>query len=224
MAQWAKDLQLTIVIGINEVLGKSGGGGTIYNSLLTFDENGVLVNHHRKLVPTYTEKLLYGLGDSRGLKTVETSFGKLGGLICWEHFMPLTRQAMHQQGEVVHVAVWPSVHEMLQVGSRHYAFEGRCFVIAAGQIIRVKDLPTELELPEHLKNEPEKMLCYGGSCVIAPNGQYLLEPQLHTEGVLICDLDNLQQVYGERMALDVVGHYARPDVCLLYTSPSPRDS
>lgn len=212
LAKWAKQFGVSIIIGVNEVVSKTGGGGTIYNSLLTFNAQGELVNHHRKLMPTYTEKLLYGIGDGRGLQSVDLPFGKLGSLICWEHWMPLARQAMHQSGELVHIAVWPSVHEIHQLASRHYAFEGRCFVAAAGQIIRVKDLPKELELTEELKQNPDKMLCYGGSCVIAPNGQYLLEPQLHQEGVFVCEIEDLSLAYQERMTLDVGGHYNRADV------------
>jgi predicted amidohydrolase len=209
---WAKEYGVTIMVGANEVVSKGKGNGSIYNSLLLFDSNGDLVNHHRKLMPTYTEKMLYAHGDGVGLKTVDTGFGEIGGLICWEHWMPLTRQAMHDEKEIVHVAVWPCVFERHQIASRHYAFEGRCFVIAAGQILRVKDLPKELELPAHLKDKPEHLMLNGGSCVIGPDGSYLLEPQFDVEGVLICEIKDLDQAYKERMTLDVTGHYQRPDV------------
>ena len=106
---------------------------------------GNLVNHHRKLVPTYTERMVWGLGDADGLTAVETKVGRVGALVCWEHWMPLARQAMHDSGEDIHVALWPTAHEMLQVASRHYAFEGRCFVLAAGSLMRASALPPELE-------------------------------------------------------------------------------
>ena len=212
IGKWAKQYGLTIMVGVNEVVPKGKGNGTIYNSLLLFDPNGHLVNHHRKLMPTYTEKMLYGHGDGQGLKTVDTGFGEIGGLICWEHWMPLSRQALHNEKEVIHVAVWPCVFERHQIASRHYAFEGRCFVIAAGQILRVKDLPKELTLPEHLKNKPEHFLLNGGSCVIAPDGNYILAPQFDVEDILICEIKDLDQAYKERMTLDVTGHYQRLDV------------
>lgn len=117
------------------------GHGSLCNSLLLYNPEGVLVNHHRKLMPTYTEKLLYTTGDAAGLRMISTDFGRLGGLICWEHWMPLTRQAMLEEREDLHLAVWPAVNELHQLASRHYAFEGRCYVVAAGQILRVRDIP-----------------------------------------------------------------------------------
>lgn len=212
IGKWAKAYKVTIMVGANEVVTKGKGNGTIYNSLLLFSPEGNLVNHHRKLMPTYTEKLLYGHGDGQGLKTVDTGFGEIGGLICWEHWMPLSRQALHNEKEVIHVAVWPCVFERHQIASRHYAFEGRCFVIAAGQILRVKDMPAELEMPAHLKDQPDHFMLNGGSCVIGPDGNYLLEPQFDVEGVLLCTIDDLDRVFKERMTLDVTGHYQRPDV------------
>lgn len=212
IGKWAKQYKVTIMVGANEVVSKGKGNGTIYNSLLLFDSHGKLVNHHRKLMPTYTEKMLYGHGDGQGLKTVDTGFGEIGGLICWEHWMPLSRQAMHNEKEVIHVAVWPCVFERHQIASRHYAFEGRCFVIAAGQILRVKDMPEELALPDHLKDQPEHFMLNGGSCVIGPDGNYLMEPQFDVEGVLLCEIKDLDRVYKERMTLDVTGHYQRLDV------------
>jgi len=212
IGKWAKQYKVTLMVGANEIVSKGKGNGTIYNTLLLFDTKGNLVNHHRKLMPTYTEKMLYGHGDGQGLKTVDTGFGEIGGLICWEHWMPLSRQALHNEKEVIHVAVWPCVFERHQIASRHYAFEGRCFVIAAGQILRVKDMPKELEMPAHLKDKPEHFMLNGGSCVIGPDGNYLLEPQFDTEGILLCEIKDLDRVYKERMTLDVTGHYQRPDV------------
>jgi len=119
---------------------------------------------------------------------------------------------MHENGEHIHVALWPKVHEMLQIASRHYAFEGRTFVVAVGQIMQVKDVPDELELPNELKSQPDKMLLNGGSCIIGPNGKYLLEPQFDRIDLIIFDIENVNQVYGERMALDTSGHYNRRDV------------
>ena len=212
ISQLAKCHKLVIGIGINERVETGPGNGTLYNSFLLFDATGELLTHHRKLMPTFTEKLLYGLGNASGLRVADTSIGRIGGLICWEHFMPLSRQVLHNEGEHIHLALWPMVHEMHQVASRHYAFEGRCFVIAAGQMMKAKDFPPELDIPKHLKDEPEEWLLNGGSCIIAPDGFYDLKPQYEKEGIIYHTMTDLDQVYRERMTLDTSGHYQRPDI------------
>lgn len=208
----ARTHHIVIVIGINEIVKEGIGNGTIYNSLLVIDAEGRIVNHHRKLMPTYTEKLLYGIGDGQGLKASDTHLGRVGGLICWEHWMPLTRQAMHNSGELIHIAVWPWVHEMHQVACRHYAFEGRCFVVGVGQIMRVKEFPKELKLPGHFEDKPGEMILKGGSCIVGPDGGYVLGPQIGNEGVFVQEIGNLDQIYKERMTLDTSGHYNRNDI------------
>ena len=202
---------LTIVMGVNEVVASGTGNGTIYNTLLTFNNEGEIVNHHRKLMPTFTEKLVYGIGDGHGLNAVDTPFGRLGSLICWEHWMPLARQAMHSSNEHVHVAVWPTAHDAHQLASRHYAFEGRCFVIAVGQMMSMKDLPPQLALPEP-NDKPEEWLLRGGSSIIGPYGNYILEPQFDKDGIIIHEITGLDRVVKERMTLDVSGHYSRNDI------------
>ena len=212
ICQKAKKYKVVIVTGINEVVEKGIGNGTIYNSLLIINSNGEIVNHHRKLMPTYTEKLLYGTGDGHGLKAADTTLGRIGSLICWEHWMPLTRQALHNSGELIHIALWPQVHEMLQLASRHYAFEGRCFVIAVGQIMKASSFPKELELSEHLKKNPETNVLNGGSSIIGPDGKYLLEPQYGNDETIFFEIENLDQALEEKMSLDTSGHYNRNDV------------
>jgi nitrilase len=211
LAQIAGDLKVTLVIGANERVETGPGNGTLYNTLLTFTPDAKLANHHRKLVPTYTERLVWGQGDGRGLRSIATPGGRVGGLICWEHWMPLARQAMHIAGEHIHVAVWPTVHQMHQVASRHYAFEGRCFVLAAGMIMRAKDMPKELRLTPELDANPESFLLYGGSTIFGPDGKYVVEPLCEQEDVIIADLD-LDALDRERMTLDVSGHYNRSDL------------
>ena len=206
----AKELKINVSIGVNEVVKNGSGNKSIFNSLLFINEGGELANHHRKLMPTYTEKIVYGHGDGKGLASVQTDFGKVSGLICWEHWMPLTRQAMHNSGEDIHVAVWPKVHEMHQVASRQYAFEGRCFVLAAGQILRKKDLPDFLPTTG-IPDDPEFMILNGGSAIIRPNGFYLTEPLFDEEGLVTAELD-LSENIKESMTLDVTGHYQRNDV------------
>jgi len=208
----AKDHQVIICTGLNEIVMEGSGQGTIYNSLVIINKDGQLIGHHRKLMPTFTEKLVYGLGKGDDLMSANTEFGKIGGLICWEHWMPLARQAMHNSGELIHVALWPSVHEMHQIASRHYAFEGRCFVIAVGQITYAEDIPKELILPDRLIGKDKEMIQNGGSCVIGPDGKYILAPQHNTSGIIIVDIDDLDLAIGERMNLDTSGHYQRDDV------------
>lgn len=221
LASLAQQYQLYLLIGISEVVRQGAYHGTLFNSFLLFDPAGQLILHHRKLMPTYTEKLLYGLGDHRGLKTVETPFGKIGGLICWEHWMPLTRQAIHQAGEHIHVALWPAVKEMHQIASRHYAFEGRCFVIAAGQVLPSQEVLSALQLQQQPPDLPNLFL-NGGSAVIGPDGNYVLEPQFGNTGVLYTQIPDISRIYDERLTLDTSGHYARPDIFNFSLQPPPK--
>jgi nitrilase len=177
--------------------------------LLTFTPDGKLANHHRKLVPTYTERMIWGNGDGQGLQAVDTPLGRVGGLICWEHWMPLARQAMHNSGEAIHVAVWPTVHDNHQLASRHYAFEGRCFVLAVGVIMPFEHLPAGLIKPA--KRKANDLLLRGGSAIIAPNGRYITEPLFGKEKLIVAEIDR-NEIEEERMTLDVAGHYSRPDV------------
>lgn len=207
----ARDAEATVVIGVNERVEAGPGNGTLYNSLLAFGHDGTLLNHHRKLMPTYTERLVWGQGDADGLRAVQTPLGRVGGLICWEHWMPLARQALHESGEHIHIAVWPTVNDAHQLASRHYAFEGRCFVLAAGLLMRNADLPPDLAIPESLAANPEGFLLRGGSAIIGPDGAYVVAPVFDREAIVTADLD-LAAIDRERMTLDVAGHYARPDL------------
>jgi nitrilase len=209
LSKTASRLGIGIAIGVNERVESGQGHGTLYNSLLLFDERGNLVNHHRKLIPTYSERMIWGSGDAVGLRCGTIQGIPVGGLICWEHWMPLARQHMHNCGEKIHVAAWPTVHEMHQVASRHYAFEGRCFVLAAGQIMRASALPANLGLSEGLTRE--SMIERGGSAIIAPDGRYLAGPVFEKETILMATVD-LQEIEEESMTLDVSGHYSRPDI------------
>jgi predicted amidohydrolase len=178
--------------------------------MLTFGPDGGLLNSHRKIMPTYTERLVWGKGDGSGLRAVDTACGRVGGLICWEHWMPLARQALHDSGEDIHVAAWPQVKEMNLVASRHYAFEGRCFVIATGALMRASDLPAELEPVEELKS-PNARVLNGGSAILAPDGAVLAGPVFNDEVILSAELD-FDRIAEESLTLDVTGHYSRPDL------------
>lgn len=214
LRQIASRYRVTLMVGVSERVSAGPGRGTLYNSLLIIGADGRLLNHHRKLVPTYTERMVWGNGDADGLRAVDAGPARVGGLVCWEHWMPLARQALHDSGEDVHAALWPTVHERHQLASRHYAFEGRCFVLAAGSVMRAGSLPPELELePTRLSGSP--FVLRGGSAIIGPDGEYLVLPLWDRPGILVAELD-LERVRRESMTLDVAGHYSRPD-CLSLT-------
>ena len=211
LADAAREAKATLVVGLSERVGRGAGRGTLYNSLITIGPDGRLLNHHRKLVPTYTERLIWGGGDVEGLRAVDTPAGRVSALVCWEHWMPLARQALHESGEDVHVAVWPTVHDLHQVASRQYAFEGRCFVLASGALMRASSLPPELEPhPERVRG-PEQWVLRGGSAIIGPDGRYVVEPVYDEPRIVIAELD-LRRASEESMTLDVTGHYHRPEL------------
>ncbi|MGH9576412.1 MAG: carbon-nitrogen hydrolase family protein, partial [Terriglobales bacterium] len=159
LARAARKLSITVVMGVNERVDSGPGNGTLYNTLLTITPDGRIANLHRKLVPTYTERMVWGQGDGSGLEAVETPAGRVGGLVCWEHWMPLARQAMHNSGEHIHAAVWPTAHDLHHLASRHYAFEGRCFVICVGLIMPASDLPRELQRPGRTNGKRPRLVC-----------------------------------------------------------------
>ena len=211
LAEIAREAGITLVVGVSERVEAGPGRGTLFNTLLTFGPDGRLLNHHRKLVPTYTERLVWGPGDAEGLRAVDTPAGRVGSLVCWEHWMPLARQALHDSGEDVHVAVWPTAHEMHQVASRQYAFEGRCFVLAVGALMRASALPPELEAHPGRIASPDEWVMRGGSAIIGPDGKYVVEPVYDEPRLIVAELD-LGRIREESMTLDVTGHYARAEL------------
>jgi nitrilase len=221
LSETARAAGATLVVGVSERVDRGPGRGTLYNSLLTFGPDGRLLNHHRKLMPTYTERMVWGAGDVEGLRAVDTPAGRVGGLVCWEHWMPLARQALHESGEDVHVAVWPTAHEMHQVASRQYAFEGRCHVLAAGSLMRASALPPELEPHPERVTGPDQWVLRGGSAIIGPDGAYLAGPVLDEPRVLTAELDP-GRAREESMTLDVTGHYHRPELFEFRPLPSGR--
>ncbi len=223
LAALARELAITLVVGASERLEEGPGRGTLYNTLLTWGPDGTLLNHHRKLMPTYTERMVWGQGDAEGLRAVTTPQGRIGGLICWEHWMPLARQALHQSGEDVHVALWPTAHEMHQVASRQYAFEGRCFVLAAGSLLRARALPPALPVHPEKVSGPDAWVLRGGSAVFGPDGSCIAGPVYDEPATLHVTLD-LARVREESMTLDVTGHYHRPDCFEFHVKPGARAS
>ena len=213
----AKSAGVVVVMGLHE-----RAGSTLYNTTLYIGIDGLIVGYHRKLVPTYTERLIWGRGDGSTLEVFDTPLGRLGGLICWEHWMPLARYAYHAQDEQIHVAQWPTVKTMHQIASRNYAFEGRCFVIAAGTVLhRDEVLATGLPLFDQIPDEQDGFVMRGGSCIIGPDGGFLAEPVFNQPGFVTAEIDP-RKATPKSMTLDVVGHYSRPDIFTLQVNTHPQ--
>jgi predicted amidohydrolase len=167
--------------------------------------------------------MVWGNGDAAGLRAVATPRARVGALVCWEHWMPLARQAMHESGEDVHVAAWPTAHEMHQVASRQYAFEGRCFVLAAGSIMRAAGLPVGLEPHPERVPSADTFVMRGGSAIIGPDGRYIEGP-VYEEACTLHATLNLSEIRAESMSLDVTGHYSRPDLFEFSVNRTSRDA
>lgn len=209
----AREHQITVVMGLNERAGVASG--TLYNSLATITPDGRLANLHRKLTPTHTERIVWAQGDAEGLRVVDTPVGRVGGLICWEHWHPLARQALHLQDEQLHVAAWPDVPEMHHVAARAYAFEGRCFVLCAGQYLTSDDVPSDLLADYRAGVGPDApeagVLFDGGSGIVGPDGSWLVGPVVGEPRLIVAKVP-LSAASAEKLDLDVGGHYSRRDV------------
>lgn len=219
----AKQNAVYIVIGVHE---KSGG--TLYNTTVYLAPDGDY-KIHRKLTPTYTERLVWGIGDGSTLNVLETPYGILGGLICWEHWLPLARAAMHAKGEIIHTAQFPTVHERHQIASRHYAFEGQCFVLTSGCVMTKSDVlegfesleTNDKEVFDLLDSMEKDLLQRGGSAIIAPDAHYVVEPVFDEPRIIYGELE-LDLVKQGRLLLDTDGHYSRPDVFELRVNEKPQ--
>jgi nitrilase len=207
LAGIAREEGIWLALGANEL-----AGGTLYNSLLVFGPDGRLAVHHRKLMPTNHERLVWGLGDGRGLEAVETDLGRVGGLICWENYMPLARFALYQSGVEVYLAPTADDSESWHESIRHIARESRAFVLSSCVFQRASSYPDDVPLAEG----PE-LLGRGGSAILGPDGAYLAGPLWDEEGILYAELDP-QRLYEERQRFDPAGHYHRPDVFRLEIS------
>lgn len=189
---------------------------SLYNNQLLIRPNAPPLSHY-KLVPTHGERLLWGRGDGSTLAVHRSDWGNLGSLICWEHWMPMARAAMHAQNEAVHVACWPTVRESHAIASRHYAFEGRCFVLAAGLVQWRDDLINGLQSvggnadgEALLRTIPDGQRVHGNSLIIAPDGRILAQAGT-AEETIFADID-LREIGAGLAALDADGHYSRPDI------------
>jgi nitrilase len=193
--------------------------GTLYCSLLYFNPEGELVGLHRKLKPTAAERFIWGEGDGSTLTVIDTENGKLGGLICWENYMPLARMAMYAKGVELYLAPTADARDTWQATLRHIACEGRCFVLGCNQFVTKDMYPPDLPGVEDLVDQPDT-LCRGGSAIISPLGEVLAGPLFDQEGILYADLD-LAEVARGKLDFDVTGHYARPDVFQLTVNEAP---
>lgn len=202
--------QVTVVLGLNERERR-----TLYNSAVTIGPQGEILNVHRKLVPTHTERTIWAGGDAAGLSAVDTPAGRLGNLVCWEHWMPLARHTLHATGEDIHVSLWPDTPEMHQIAARSYAFEGRCFVISAGLYLHTRDVPEDLLSAYRLGVGPDApedgILFDGGTSIIDPFGDWVVQPVREENTIVFATLD-LSILNGAHHDFDVAGHSARHDV------------
>ncbi|NND79690.1 MAG: carbon-nitrogen hydrolase family protein [Maribacter sp.] len=209
----AKSNGLCVYLGIIE-RAKDRGGHSLYCSLVYINQNGEVKSVHRKLQPTYDERLTWSPGDGNGLQVHPLKQFTVGGLNCWENWMPLPRTALYAQGENLHIAVWPGSEHNTKDITRFIARESRSFVVSVSSLMRKEDFPDSTPyLNEILKKAPD-VLANGGSCIAGPDGEWLIEPVLHKEGLIYHMLD-FNRVYEERQNFDPVGHYSRPDVTKL---------
>src|SRR5579862_6796314 len=213
----AEELGIWIVTGVNEV--DPERPGTIYNALLFHSPEGELALHHRKLVPTNHERLIWGQGDGRGLRAVETGFGRVGGLICWENYMPLARVALYESGVEIYIASTADDGELWQATLAHLARESRAYVVAPSHFQRAEAYPDDFPLAAEIAGLG--IIGSGGSAILAPDGSYLAGPLYDEEGVLYAELDPAM-LLAERQRFDPVGHYSRPDLLQLEVNPAAR--
>jgi nitrilase len=211
----AREHGIWLVTGVNEV--DPERPGTIYNTLLYHDPQGRLVLHHRKLVPTNHERLVHGQGDGRGLRAIRTPLGRLGGLICWENYMPLARFALYESGVEIYVASTADDGDAWQATLVHIARESRAFVVAPCHFQTSAAYPDDFALRSLI--EGVEVLGRGGSAVLAPDGTYLAGPLYDAEGILYAELDPAL-LLGERQRFDPAGHYHRPELLCLETADS----
>ncbi|MFJ8235826.1 carbon-nitrogen hydrolase family protein [Ureibacillus sp. NPDC094379] len=207
------------VIGVIE-RDEHSSGGTLYCTAIFFGPDGTLLGKHRKLKPTGSERLIWGEGDGSTLPVFETPYGKIGSLICWENYMPLARAAMYQKGIQIYVIPTADSRDSWFASMRHIALEGRCFVLSCNQYSTKDMYEKELLETEEMKNMPFE-ITRGGSCIVNPLGEFLVEPVFGKEDILYANLD-LDDITRGHFDFDVVGHYDRKDVFQLIVNEQSR--
>jgi nitrilase len=205
-----RDLGVFVYLGTTE-RATGNARGTVFCTLVAIDPVAGIVSTHRKLMPTYEERLVWGIGDGHGLRVHQAGAARVGGLNCWENWMPQARHALYAQGEELHVSVWPGNPHNTADLPRFIAREGRVFSLAANGLLGLADIPADFPLRAALEEAGVADYCRGGSAVAAPDGTWVVEPVVDEERLVIADLD-LAQVARERQNFDPTGHYSRPDV------------
>jgi len=218
MAEAAREAGVWLCVGVIE-RDSTYSGGTLFCTLLYIGPDGTLLGKHRKLKPTAAERLIWGEGDGSTMPVFATPFGRIGGLICWENYMPLARTAMYAKGVDIWLAPTADARERWQSTLRHIALEGRCFVLGCNQYVHRSMYPDDLEVAAELEEWPET-LSAGGSAVYGPLGEEVAAPLWNEAGIVYADLD-LGAIARSKFDFDVTGHYARPDVFRLIVDESP---
>ncbi len=206
LALWAKEANAYVVIGVTE---KDKISDTLYCSLLYFSPEGQLIHRHRKIKPTAAERIIWGEGDGSDLNVIDTSLGKIGGLICWENYMPLARMSLYQQGIEIYMAPTADCRDSWQATLNHIACEGRCFVLGCNQYLTKEHYPPDLQ--KFLRDEHPSLPSTGGSVIINPLGKIVAGPIFQKEGIIAAEIDH-REIIKAKMDFDVIGHYARPDI------------
>ena len=214
LGRTARSNGIYLVIGVVE-----RDGGTLYCSVLFFAPNGSFLGKHRKIMPTGSERLVWGFGDGSTLPVLDTPLGKLGAVICWENYLPLMRAAMYAKGVEIYCAPTADSRDSWTASMRHIAVEGRCFVLSCNQFNRRRDFPGDYD--SVYGTDPEAVVTRGGSCIVDPFGNFLAGPNTEDEVILTAEIDRGQIIRG-KYDLDVVGHYARPDIFQLHVDERPK--
>ncbi|MEH6456522.1 MAG: carbon-nitrogen hydrolase family protein [Cocleimonas sp.] len=212
----ARKHHVTIVCGIEERDSKLSQS-TLYNTALIIGTDGTVLNRHRKLMPTNPERMVWGFGDASGLKVVDTPVGRVGTLLCWENFMPLARYALYAQGVEVYIAPTYDSGDGWIGTLQHIAREGCCWVVGCGNLMKGGDIPADFPEKSSLYPDSDEWVNPGDSIVIAPGGEVVAGPMRKESGILYCDIDR-DKVGIAKRALDVTGHYSRPDIFKLHVN------
>ena len=216
----ARQHNVTVVCGIEE-RDSNFSQATLYNSVVVIGADGSLLNKHRKLMPTNPERMVWGFGDASGLKAVTTPAGRISTLLCWENYMPLARYALYAQGVEIYIAPTYDSGDAWIGTLQHIAREGRCWVVGCGNLLRASDLPDDFPAKDSLYPDADEWINPGDSIVIGPDGEIAAGPLRKETGILYCDIDLGKAAIAKR-ALDVTGHYSRPDIFKLHVNTRPQ--